>query len=130
MTIDDNVRDEKLQYRINRKAAKISALLLRKIDKYEYLTSEKIILSDKRRAIEQTKLTYSSLSKAFEKQTKAIEDQTEKQIKALEEHGKKLVKSNLLLKKKVYHLIRNKKVYHLISTKKYSIDLLQKERKK
>ena len=130
MTIDDNIRDEKLQYSINRKAPKISALLSGKIDKYEYLTSEKIILSDKRRAIEQTKLTYYPLSKAFEKQTKATEDQAEKQIKALEEHGEKLAQSNLLLKKKVYHLIRNKKVYHLISTKKYSIDLLQKERKK
>ena len=37
MTINDQIRDEKLQYDINRKAAKISGLLSDKIDKYEYL---------------------------------------------------------------------------------------------
>ena len=37
MTIDDNIKAEKLQYDINREAAKISALLSGKIDKYEYL---------------------------------------------------------------------------------------------
>ena len=37
MTIDDEIRDEKLQY-INRAAAKISVLSSGKIDKYEYLT--------------------------------------------------------------------------------------------
>ena len=45
MTIDDAVRDEKLQHDINREAAKISALLSGKIDKYEYLTGEEIKLS-------------------------------------------------------------------------------------
>ena len=44
MTIDDQIKDEKLQYNINRKAAKISALLSGKIDKYEYLTDEKVPL--------------------------------------------------------------------------------------
>ena len=34
MTIDDKIRDEKLQYDMNRKAAKISTLLSGKIDKY------------------------------------------------------------------------------------------------
>ena len=34
------MRDEKLQYDINREAAKISALSSEKIDKYEYLTGE------------------------------------------------------------------------------------------
>ena len=37
MTINDQIRDEKLQYDINREAAKISALSLGKIHKYEYL---------------------------------------------------------------------------------------------
>ena len=41
MTIDDQVRDEKLQYDINRKAAKISALSLGKINKDEHLQTEK-----------------------------------------------------------------------------------------
>ena len=34
MIIDDKIRDEKLQYDINREAAKISALTPEKIDKY------------------------------------------------------------------------------------------------
>ena len=62
------------QYDINRKAAKISALLSSKIDKYEYLTSEQILLSNQQQIIEQAKFTYSPLGKAFEKQTKTIED--------------------------------------------------------
>ena len=33
MTIDDQIRDEKSQYEINREAAKISALSSSKIDK-------------------------------------------------------------------------------------------------
>ena len=40
MTIDDKIRIEKLQYDINREAAKISALSSGKIDKYEYFTDE------------------------------------------------------------------------------------------
>ena len=40
MATDDKVRDEKLQYNINREAAKISALSSGKIDKYDYLTGE------------------------------------------------------------------------------------------
>ena len=43
MTIEDQIRDEKLQYDINRQAAKISALWSGKIDKYEYLTGEEIL---------------------------------------------------------------------------------------
>ena len=46
MTIDDKIRDEKLQYDINREAAKISALTFGKIDKYEYLTCEEILPFD------------------------------------------------------------------------------------
>ena len=75
MTIDDNIRDEKLQYDINREAAKISALSSGKIDKYEYLTGEETLPSDQRKVIEQAKFTLSRLGKALEKQTKRIEDQ-------------------------------------------------------
>ena len=84
MTIDDHVRDEKLQYDINREAAKISALSSGKIDKYEYLTGEGILPSNQKQIIEQAKFTYSSLGKAFEKQIKTIEDQGKKQFDALE----------------------------------------------
>ena len=37
MTIDDQIRDEKLQYDINREAAKKSALWSGKTDTYQYL---------------------------------------------------------------------------------------------
>ena len=78
MTINDQIRDEKLQYDINREAAKISALSSGKIHKYEYLTGEDILLSNQQQIIEQAKFTYSSLGKAFEKQIKTIEDQGKK----------------------------------------------------
>ena len=83
MTIEDQIRDEKLQYDINREAAKISALSSGKIDKYEYLTGEEILPSTQQQIIEQAKFAYSPLGKAFEKQTKKIEDQGKKQIDAL-----------------------------------------------
>ena len=53
MTIDDKIRDEKLQHDINRETAKISALSSRKIDKHEYLTGEEVLSSDQRGKIEQ-----------------------------------------------------------------------------
>ena len=42
---------------------------------YEYLTGENILPSNQQQIIEQAKFTYSPLGKAFEKQTKTIEDQ-------------------------------------------------------
>ena len=52
MTINDKIRNEKLQYDINREAAKISAWSSEKVDKYEYLTSEETLPSDQRRVID------------------------------------------------------------------------------
>ena len=75
MTIDDKIRDEILQYDIKIEAEKISVSSSGKIDKYEYLTDEEILPSDQRRVIEQAKFKYSPLGRAFEKQTKTIEDQ-------------------------------------------------------
>ena len=46
MTIDDQIKDEKLQYNINKDAAKTSVLLSDKINKYEYLTGEEILPSN------------------------------------------------------------------------------------
>ena len=66
MTIEDQIRDENLQYDINREAAKISALS--SIDTYEYVTGEEILPSNQQQMIEQAKFTYSPLGKAFEKQ--------------------------------------------------------------
>ena len=60
MIIDDQIRDEKLQYDINRKAAKISALSSG---------------NNQQQIIEQAKFTYSPLGRSFEKQIKTIENQ-------------------------------------------------------
>ena len=83
MTTNDQIRDEKLQYDINREAAKLSTLSSRKIDKYKYLTGEEILPSNQQQIIEQAKFTYSPLWKAFEKQIKTIENQGQKQVEAL-----------------------------------------------
>ena len=64
MTIDDKIRDEKLQYDINRDVGKISKLS-GKIDKYEYLTDEEILSFNQKEIIEQAKFAYSPISKAF-----------------------------------------------------------------
>ena len=74
MTIEDQTRDEKLQYDNNREAAKISALSSCTTGKYEYLTGEEILPSNQQKVIEQAKFTYSPLGKAFKKQPKTIED--------------------------------------------------------
>ena len=83
MTINDQIRDEKLQYDINRNVAKISALSSGKIDKHEYLTGEEISQSNQKQIIEKAKFTYSPLENAFDKETKTIEDQGKKQVEAL-----------------------------------------------
>ena len=120
MAIEDQIKDEKLQYDINRDAAKISALSSGKIDKYEYLTGEEILPSNQRQIIEQAKFTYFPLGKAFEKQTKNIKDQGKNQVKAIQDN-KQLVninnndddyKDKLLLSKEreIFKDIYNKKL--------------------
>ena len=84
MSIGEKITDEKLQYNINRQAAKISSLSSGKIHKCKYLTGKDILPSSNQQIIEQTKFTYSPLGKAFEKQIKAIKDQGKKQVDALE----------------------------------------------
>ena len=86
MTIEDQIKDEKLQYAIIRKAAKISPLSSGKLDKYEYLTGEEILPSNQQQIIQKAKFTYSPLGKAFEKQIKTIKDQGEKQTKAIQDN--------------------------------------------
>ena len=85
MTIDNQIRDEKLQCNINREAAKISALSSKKFNKYEYLTGEEILPFNQKQMIEQAISTNSPLGKAFKKQIKTIEGQGAKQVKALED---------------------------------------------
>ena len=76
MTVDDNIKDEKLQYDIDKEAAKISALSSARVEKYEYLTVEETLPSNQKQIVEQAKFTYSPLGKALAKQT-------EKQVDAL-----------------------------------------------
>ena len=56
MTINDPITDEKLQYDINREAAKVSALSSSKIHKYDYLTGEDILPSNQQQILEQAYL--------------------------------------------------------------------------
>ena len=121
MAIEDQIKDEKLQYDINREAAKISALSSGKIDNYEYLTGEEILPSNQQQIIEQAKFTYSPLGKAFEKQTKTIEDKGEKQIKATQDNKKQLIgdddyKNKLLISKEreIFKDIYNKRLDKLV----------------
>ena len=120
MTIEDQIKDEKLQYDINREAAKISALSSCKIDKYEYLTGEEILPSNQQQIIQQAKFAYFSLGKALEKQIKTIEDQGKKQVKAIQDNKQSVninidkddYKDKLLLSKEreIFKDIFNKKL--------------------
>ena len=106
MTIDDQIKGEKLQYDVNREAAKISVLSSGKFNKYEYLTGEEVLPSNKQQIIEQDKFEYSPLGKAFAKQVKTIEDQREKQIKAIQSNKQKSIsygdyKNKLLISKEI-----------------------------
>ena len=101
MTIDYKIKNEKLQYNINREAAKISALSSSKIDRYEYLTGEEILSPDQSRIIEQARFTYSPLKKPLEKQTKTIEDQGNNL------NNKKELSNNELLLSKDFKFIVN-----------------------
>ena len=106
-----------------REAAKISAFSSGKIDKYEYLKSKEILLSDQRRVTEKAKFTYSPLEKAFEEQTKTIEEQDKKQTKAFEEHGKQLNKSSS--EKDSLELLKQKEIFdELVNEKRFEINKL------
>ena len=65
MTANDQIRDEKLRYDINREAGKIWALSSGKINKYKYLTGEDILPSNQQQIIKQAQFTYCLLGKAF-----------------------------------------------------------------
>ena len=126
MTTDDKIRDEKLQYDVNREEAKISALSSGKIDKYEFLTGVEILPLDQRRAIEQAKIACSLLVKALEKQTKPIEDQGKRQIKALEENGKQLIKSSG--EKDSLELLKQREIFdELVNEREFEINKSSEE---
>ena len=81
MGINDKIRDENLQYDINREIAKILALKSRKIDKYEYLTGDEILWPDKSRIIEQAKFAYSPLGKLLKSKQKQLKNQEKNKLK-------------------------------------------------
>ena len=126
MTIDDQIRDEKLQYNINIEVAKTSALSSVKIDKYEHLTGEEILPSNQKKIIEQAKFTYSPLVKAFEKQIKKIEDQEREQVEAVKDlkarEQTKATKDksddNHLLSKKIYYRLLRERMDEVLKIKK------------
>ena len=70
MTINDQIRHEKLQYDINRKTAKISASSWGSFQKYEYLSGEDILRSNQKQKIEQAKIYLFSFGKTFWKTNK------------------------------------------------------------
>ena len=82
MAIDDKITDEKLQYHINREAAKISALSSGKIDEYEFLTGEEILPSNQSRVIEPDKFPlFLPWVKHLKKKIKTIAHQGIKRFK-------------------------------------------------
>ena len=76
MTIEEQIRDKKLQYDINRETAKISALSSGKIDKYEHLTGEEILPSNQQQKLSKLNLLillWEKLLKNKQKQLKIKE---------------------------------------------------------
>ena len=115
MTIEDQIKDEKIQYDINREAAKISALSSSKLDKCEYLTGEEILPSNQQQIIQQAKFNYSPVGKALEKQRKTIDDQGEKQVKAILD--KQIVNINKDDYKKNYYFQKKEKSLKIFTIK-------------
>ena len=110
MTITDQIKilnkkimQNKSQYYLDRKTAKISALSFNNLDKYEYLTAEDLGL--KPSTMEQAKFEYSPLGKIFNKgldkndqkeglfkRLKIIKDKNEEQLQAIKDQGEKQLK--------------------------------------
>ena len=63
--LNRNIKQNKAQHDLDRKAAKISALSSKNLDKLEFLTGEYLGL--KPSTVERAKFEYSSLGKAFNK---------------------------------------------------------------
>ena len=93
--LDNKIRQNKADYDLYRKNAKISALSSCKLDKYEYLTDED--LGYRPDPVQKAKFEYSPLSQVFNKglttgersegllkRLKNIEDKTDNQLRAIE----------------------------------------------
>ena len=116
MTIDEQIKNEKLQYDINREPAEISVLSSGKTNKCGYLTGEEILPSNQKQIIEQAKFTYRRLGKAFEKQTKTIEDQGEKQIKSIQNQGQvKTIKKYIYEDEESSFILEQKEIFNKLA---------------
>ena len=80
LKLDDKIRDEKLQYDINREVSTY-VLLLGKIDKYKYLIGEEILSAQQYRRRKDAKCSYSTLGIACEKLVKTIEKDGKNDLK-------------------------------------------------
>ena len=67
MAIRDKVGDKKNAIWYYQGSCKNISIIIRWIDKYEYLTGEEILPSDQSQIIEQAKFIYFSLGKALKK---------------------------------------------------------------
>ena len=98
--LDRKITQNEAQYDLDRKAAKISALSSKNLDKYEYLTGEDLGL--KPSTVEQAKFEYSPLGKIFNKGLKEedkkegllkglknIEDKDEEQLDVIKHQGER-----------------------------------------
>ena len=123
MAIDYQIKDEKLQYDINREPAQISALSSGKIDN---LTAEQILSSTQNQVIEQAKFTYSPLGKIFWKTNKNnwrsrkkqfhvlkniqdLKDNKEKEIKAIEDKSD----AKLSIQEKKFNKLLDERMYEM-----------------
>ena len=91
--LDRKIMQNKAQYDLDRKAAKISALFSNNLEKYEYLTGENLGL--KLSTVEQAKFEYSPLGKFFKKgRFSKEEDKKEgllKRLKNIEDKNEELL---------------------------------------
>ena len=103
MIIDYEIREEKVQYNINREVTKISV--------------KEILPSDQSRITEEAKFTYSALGKSLKNKQTTIVENGRKQIEAIEEHGKQLFKSRcdkeyltILKQNEIFEELANEKI--------------------
>ena len=78
MAINWKTRNDKMWCNIKKEEAKISVLPSGKFDKYENLTAEKILPSDRSQELQEPKLINLPLGEAFKKQIMPLTYQGEK----------------------------------------------------
>ena len=112
--LDRKIMQNKSQYDLDRKAAKISALLSNNLDKYEYLTGEDIGL--KPSTVEQARFEYSPLGKVFKR---GLDDKDDKK-EGLLKREKNLVDKNQKLPNAVSKAIKAGKNLSNVSDSYYN----------